>query len=225
MDDIAKLVREFVFDRFLETASPPVIEEIMRKFNLTRDDTSKVLRGLEAARHLVLLKNTDRILMAHPFSSIATPFRVTRENNRVYYANCSWDSIAFHVMLREPVVIDSYCHHCGENVQITLVNQRVLSLKPEGAIVYLGIPAARWWQDITLTCSNNMTYFSNMAHLNEWVATNPDKKGTGLEIYQTLQLSIPIYRDKMKTDYKRPSKEELAAHFESLGLRGDFWKL
>ncbi len=225
LDDLAKLVRAFIFDRFLETASPPVVEEIMRRFKLTRTDASEVLRGLEAARHIALVKNTDRVLMAHPFSSIATPFRVTRQNNRVYYANCSWDSIAFHVMLREPVVIDSYCHHCGEDIHVTLVNQRILSLKPDGIIVYLATPAAKWWEDITNTCSNNMTFFSNMAHLNEWIAANPDKKGASLDIYQTLQLSSPIYRDKMKTDYKRPSKEELAAHFASLGLQGDFWKL
>ncbi len=225
MDDLTKAVRKLVFDRFLETGSPPVLEEIMQKFKLDRKRASGALKELEAGRHIVLLRNTNRILMAHPFSSIATPFRVRRQNNRVYHANCAWDAIAFHTMLNEPVVVDSYCHHCGEKVSITLVNQKPLFMRPDGVIVYIGTPAARWWDDISNTCSNNMTFFSNMAHLHEWVATNPDKQGANLDICQTLQLSIPIYRDKMKADYKRPSKEELAAHFESLGLHGDFWKL
>ncbi len=225
MDDLAKLVRAFIFDRFLETASPPVVEEIMRRFKLTRRDASEVLRGLEAARHIALVKNTDRVLMAHPFSSLATPFRVARQNNRVYYANCSWDSIAFHVMLCEPIVIDSYCHHCGEDIHITLVNQRILSLKPDGTIVYLATPAAKWWEDITNTCSNNMTFFSSRSHLDEWLDAKGEKRGEVLSIDQTLRLSVPIYKGKLEVDYARPSREQLVAHFESLDLRGDFWKL
>jgi len=49
--------------------------------------------------------------------------------------------------------------------------------------------------------------------------------GVALTIDQTHALSVPLYRDRAKLDYVRPSKEELTAHFRSLGLTGPFWDL
>src|SRR2546422_6447848 len=93
--------RKLVLDHFREHAVPPVLEDLMTRFRLGRDDAFEVLRGLEAARHLKLVPGTQRILMAFPFSAIATPFRVTRPViGRRYYANCAWDAVAFHSMLR-----------------------------------------------------------------------------------------------------------------------------
>jgi len=48
----------------------------MRKFGLDRASAFKVLTDLQSARHIALLTGTQRILMAFPFSSIVTPFRV-----------------------------------------------------------------------------------------------------------------------------------------------------
>jgi hypothetical protein len=49
--------------------------------------------------------------------------------------------------------------------------------------------------------------------------------GEALTIEQTLRLSVPIYEDKMSLDYARPSREQTIAHFQSLGLTSDFWKI
>lgn len=225
LDDLSKLVRKFVFDHFLEKASPPVLEEIMRRFTLSREQAFAVLKELEATRHLALVKGTQRILMAYPFSGIPTPFKVTLRNNRKYFANCAWDSVAFHVMLGEDLRIDSFCHHCAEEVRIALSNHRASLLSPEGVVAYVGLPASKWWDDIIGTCSNNMTFFSYRNHVNEWLRANPSQRGESLTVDETVRLSIPIYKNKMKLDYTRPSREDLLAHFESLGLRGDFWTL
>ena len=225
MENLPRLVRKFVFDHFLEHAGPPVLEEVMQKFGLSRLEAADVLKELEAGRHVVLLRGTQRILMAHPFSSIPTPFKVTLENDRRYFANCSWDSIAFHIMLGENVRVDSFCHHCGEDVDLELSEQNVASRNPGGVLVYFGTPAKRWWDDVIDTCSNNMTFFASRRHLDEWLAANSGQGGEALTPEQVLKLSVPIYKDKMRMDYARPSKDELSAHFESLGLCGEFWDL
>jgi hypothetical protein len=49
--------------------------------------------------------------------------------------------------------------------------------------------------------------------------------GETLTIDQTLRLSVTIYKEKMSLDYARPSREQTLAHFQSLGLTGDFWKI
>ncbi len=93
-----KEVRKFVFDCFLETGRAPVVEEIMRRFQLDRDEAVQRLHELEASHHVLLLPGTHRILMANPFSNLPTPFRVSAGSMH-YYANCAWDAIALHVVL------------------------------------------------------------------------------------------------------------------------------
>jgi len=225
LEKLPNLVRKYVFDHFLEKSVPPVLEQIMNKFELSRADAFDVLKQLEAARHLALLKGTQRILMAWPFSSIATPFHVKVDNKGSYFANCAWDSIAFHVMLGNDVVVKSFCHHCGEDVKIELGNQKVASAHPSSVLVYFAIPAARWWDDMITTCSNNMTFFSSKGHLQEWLQAGHDEGGEAVTIEKMLKLSVSIYKAKMNIDYARPAKADLSAYFETIGLRGDFWKL
>ena len=89
--ELVAQARKMVFDHFREHAVPPVLEDVMRQFELGREDAFAVLRALEDAHHLKLVPGTQRILMAFPFSAIATPFRVTANNQR-YFANCAWDA-------------------------------------------------------------------------------------------------------------------------------------
>ncbi len=114
-DSLARDIRKYVFDHFLEHAVPPVLEQIMERYHLDRVEAFAILKSLEEARHLKLVPGTQRILMAFPFSAVATPFRVTRPViGRRYYANCAWDAVAFHAMLHEIIRIEGRCHHCAK---------------------------------------------------------------------------------------------------------------
>jgi hypothetical protein len=102
----------------------------------------------------------------------------------------------------------------------------MVSSRPgESPLVYLSLRAAKWWENILLTCSNNMVFFSSHQHLEDWKNSSSITGGEALTIEQTLKLSIPFYRHKMSIDYARPSREETIAHFKSLGLTGEFWKV
>src|SRR6266699_2722781 len=160
--NLLKNVRKYIFEHFEEHAIAPVLEQIMQKFELDRTSAFNALVDLQSARHIALLPGTQRILMAFPFSSIVTPFKVRiARKEKDYFANCAWDAVAIHVAVGKEQWIDSYCHHCAEE----------------------------------------------------------------MTIQQTLKLSVPIYKNKMTLDYARPSREQTIAHFQSLGLTGDFWKI
>jgi len=224
-DSLARDARKFVFDHFVEQAVPPVLEQIMERYRLRREEAFAVLKGLEEARHLKLVPGTQRILMAFPFSAVATPFRVTRPViGRRYYANCAWDAVAFHSMLHEIIRIDGRCHHCAEPISIELAGGKSRSTPP-APVVYLALPASQWWNDIVLTCSNHMVFFSGESHLDEWRRVTQASGGAILTVEETHALSVPIYRDKLRVEYVRPGKDQLVAHFRSLGLTGDFWRL
>src|SRR5256885_7242439 len=139
----------------------------------------EVLQWLETARHVRLVPGTQRILMAFPFSAVATPFVVTRRNRRWYFANCAWDAVAFHAMLNEEVRIGTQCHHCAEPIAITLANGQAMAT-PRGPIVHLSLPASQWWNDIVNTCANHMVFFRSRSHLDDWRELNPGPEGAVL---------------------------------------------
>jgi len=199
----------------------------MRRFGLDRASAFKVLVDLQSARHIALLTGTQRILMAFPFSSVVTPFRVkVAGKDKEYFANCAWDAVAIHVALGKEQWISSYCHHCSEDIKIHLKDQRPISKQSDiQPLVYLALPASKWWENILLTCSNNMVFFSSKDHLDEWKGSESVTGGEALTVEQTLRLSVPIYKDKMSLGYARPSREQTIAHFQSLGLTSEFWKI
>ena len=224
-DDLARHVRKYVFEHFLEHTSPPVVEQVMRQFSLTRDTATNVLTSLETSRHVALVKGTARILMAFPFSAVATPFRTTI-GERSYFANCAWDALAFHAMVGRNIRVDSFCHHCAEPIRIEMRNGRATVVKPAETLVYLALPARRWWDDIITTCSNTMVFFSSAEHrdASDLCATT-DGGGASLTPDEIHTLSVPLYGPRLDLDYMRPSKDALLAHFASMGLTGDFWTL
>ena len=216
-------VRLFIFEHFLEHGSPPVVEAVMRDFALTREAATGVLRELEAARHIALVPGTARILMAFPFSAIATPFRAT-VRGRSYFANCAWDAIAFHAMLGDDVLIESFCHHCAEPITVEL-RDGTFDVAPVDALVYLALPPTSWWSDIVTTCSNTMVFFASAEHRDASDLCAPPTSAASLSPSQVHALSGPIYARKFAIDYARPSKDELLAQFAALGLSGEYWTL
>ena len=196
IENLQKNIRKYIFEHFEEHTTAPVLEQIMRKFGLDRASAFKALTGLQSARHIALLTGTQRILMAFPFSSMVTPFRVkVAGKERVYFANCAWDAVAIHVALGKEQWISSFCHHCSEAIKIHLKDQRVISQQSDNQpLVYLALPASKWWDNIVLTCSNNMVFFSSKNHLDEWIKSGAAIGGEALTINQTLRLSIPIYK-------------------------------
>jgi hypothetical protein len=222
----AQRVRLFVYEHFLEHAVPPLVEQLMTEFELTRAQTVAVLREVAESRGVAVVKGTSRILMAWPFSAIATPF-VVRSGGKRYYANCSWDAIAFHAMLDQaPVRIDSYCHHCARPIEIELEGGRATLVEPSTTIVYLALRPTQWWEDIILTCSNTMVFFCSPEHRDaSGIVPTDDQPGASLTPQQAHELGVPLYRDRLRMDYARPGRDELNAHFASLGLTGPYWQI
>jgi hypothetical protein len=219
---LAQQIRLFIFQHLASTGNPPVVEQLMTEFGLSRDETAGFLRELADARHIALVNGTSRILMAFPFSAIATPFRVTA-NGRSYFANCAWDAVAFHSMLDADIEIDSFCHHCGAPIGIEFHDGRATRVAPAETIVYLALRPTQWWEDIITTCSNTMVFFASPDHRDASDIAAPTDQAASLTPDEVHALGVPLYSRKLSMDYARPGRDELAAHFASLGLTGPYW--
>ncbi|MBA2263546.1 MAG: hypothetical protein H0W10_02665 [Chloroflexi bacterium] len=223
-DLLIQRVRLYIFEHFLKHAQPPVCEQLMNEFSISRDEAMEILRELESARHIALVQGTARILMAFPFSAIATPFRVTARG-QAYFANCAWDAVAFHAMLRDDVRVDSFCHHCGTPITIELRDGRATRVEPAETLVYLALRPTQWWENIVTTCSNTMVFFASPQHRDASDLCAPTDQAASLTPDQVHALSGPIYSRKLELDYARPTREKLLDHFAAMGLTGDYWKI
>lgn len=224
MTDLAPRLRLAIFERFLADARPPLVEELMPAFDLGRATAEATLRDLAEARHIALVPGTARILMAFPFSAIATPFRVEVGGTR-YFANCSWDAIAFHAMLGAEVHVTSSCHHCARPIEVVMADGAARHVEPATALVHLALPPSRWWDDIVTTCGSTMVFFCSAQHRDASALCGPPEEAVSLTPDEVHALSGPIYARKFALDYARPGREELLAHFAAIGLAGPYWQL
>jgi hypothetical protein len=128
-------------------------------------------------------------------------------------------------MLGEGIRVESYCDHCATPIEVEMQDGRAINLRPQDALVYLALPPARWWEDITATCSNTMVFFASPEHRDASALCAPANQSASLTPDQVHALSGPIYARKFALDYARPSKQELLDHFAAIGLTGDYWTL
>lgn len=223
-NDLGARVRLAIFERFLADARPPLVEELMPDFDLDRAEAEAALHELADARHIALVPGTARILMAFPFSAIPTPFGVDARGGS-YFANCAWDAIAFHAMLGDEVRVRSACHHCARPIEVVMADGAARRVEPATAIVHLALPPSRWWEDIVTTCGSTMVFFCSSEHRDASALCGPPEETVSLTPDEVHALSGPIYASKFAIDYARPGRDELLAHFASIGLTGPYWQL
>jgi hypothetical protein len=82
------------------------------------------------AKDLILVED-GRVRVAYPFSSAPTPFRVVSADGRERYAVCAIDALGVPVLLDQPVMIHSRCHHCREPLE--------LGVNPDGPVAGQGV--------------------------------------------------------------------------------------
>jgi len=122
-------LRAEIFEAFAATGAPPELPD-------TPD-----LRALEA-RHVVVLDEYARIVMAHPFAAHHDGARVDA-GGRTWWGNCAWD--AFGIV------------HALGLADATVTAQGVAVRTTDGvpeetdAVFDVAVPAAHWWDDIAHT--------------------------------------------------------------------------
>lgn len=121
-------LRRRIVEAFAATGRPPRLGDCPE------------LREL-ADRHVVVLGDGGRILMAHPFAAHRHGTRVDA-GDRTWWGNCAWDGLGIAAVLglREATVTSN-----GIGIEIARG-------EPAGEVVFhVAVPAHRWWEDIAFT--------------------------------------------------------------------------
>jgi hypothetical protein len=141
--------RAQIYDHIFQAGRIPSLPELAQALAQPEAETRASLLRLADAHMLVLAPDSDAIVMANPFSAVASPFAV-RVDSRVYYANCIWDALGIPAMLGQPGLIETSCGCCGFPMQVSVGDGAVMTTGPE-AVAHFALPAARWWNDIITT--------------------------------------------------------------------------
>ena len=159
-------VRFSIYQRFLEDARPPVVEELMATFDRCRDRShGRRSASWCEARSIAVVKGHfahpdgvavlgDRDSVHRPTLAAAT-ISPTARGMRSRSTPCS---------ANEPIAIDSFCHHCGRPIRHRDGGGHATHVEPESTIVYLALRPTEWWEDIITTCSNTMVFFCSAEH-------------------------------------------------------------
>lgn len=147
LEGLEDRVRRAVYEGFILEGRAPSRAEIAAGLGLDEAEVKRTLARLSDGRVLVLQPESSEILMANPFSAVATLFLVEAGPRR-WWGNCIWDGLGIPAMLRIAARVRTSCSDCGEAIELEVAGGKVEAAE---AVAHFTVPARRWWDDIVFT--------------------------------------------------------------------------
>jgi hypothetical protein len=219
---IDQAVRRAVYRGFVERGHPPDAPRIAAELGETEESVRAALRRLHEGHALVLRAGDGgRVLVAHPFSALPTPFCV--ENARgPWWGYCIWDSLAIAAIVGGDTRIRTRSGAIGAEM--------ILDVRADGTLsdttprVHLAVPAARWWDDITFACGTILLFAAGDS-IDAWCERHGIPRGEIVAVQTMWDLARAWYSDRLAADWRRRTPSEAEETFRRLGLTSSFWKL
>ena len=220
-------VRLEVYESFAATGRAPTAPELAYRLDRPEADVAETLADLASRRHLALDpvpagERGDRIVLAHPFSSIPMGFSVMGRET-LWWGGCAWDSFALpHLLPDEPeVLVATTCPAC-RRPYAWLVGR---DTPPAGdQVAHFLVPAAHMWDDIVHTCSNQRI-FCDEGCVDRWLADAGRQRGYVMDLATLWRLASHWYDGRLDRGYRRREPADAAAYLRDVGLSGAFWGL
>jgi len=140
-------VRRHLLAAFAAGAIPTRVA-VAQALGLDYAQVSASYLALDATHVVVLDRATGEVWMAMPFSAVPTAFRVV-VGGRSVWANCAWDAYGIAAALDEDITFTTPCPASGAVIAGGV--RRGVAYAHAGAVAYVGVPAAQWWDDIGFT--------------------------------------------------------------------------
>ena len=143
-------IRLFIYECLAASGRAPDAREIAQRFAISRPEARQALRRLHEAHALVLQPGGEAVLMAHPFSAVATDYRVLVDGITLY-ANCAWDSLGIPAMLARDAAIAARHPLTGDIMRYAVESGRLRSESDRDLLVHFAHPFRQWYDDIVET--------------------------------------------------------------------------
>ena len=132
----------------LARGAQPTRVSVLQALGLDYAAVSASYARLAEAHVVVLDPGSGEVWMALPFSAVPTDFRVVAGDVAVW-ANCAWDAFGVAAALDRDISFATACP--GSGVVISAGVRHGVAHANPGTVAHVGVPAARWWDDIGYT--------------------------------------------------------------------------
>ena len=217
--EIDARVRYAVYATFAEGLVPRSLS-IASRLHVSQQAVKESYERLHAARAIVLDPHTKEVWMAHPFSAVPTDFRV-RAEGRDWFANCAWDAFGIAVLTGMDAVLSTTCLDCDGPIVHRVEERRLVDAH---GVVHFVVPAAKWWDNIALTCST-IRFFRSEEHVLNWSARTETPIGAIMPVENLWQLTQHWYEGRLSPDWKPRPREWSQELLSDAGFTGSFWTL
>ncbi len=146
-DSLDRQVRMYAFGQAAETAHVPTPSEIATALARTQSEVEESLLRLAGGHVIIPAPGTANIWAANPFCAVPTNFRVDALG-RAYWGICIWDALGIPAALHSDATVTARCGDCSEQIVLAV---RDGTLAGGEGIIHIGVPAARWWENIAFT--------------------------------------------------------------------------
>ncbi|MFF7187367.1 organomercurial lyase [Streptomyces sp. NPDC008222] len=216
-------VRLAVYTGFASSGHAPSVPELAALTGLAPDQVRQELHTLHGSHDVVLNpRDTDQIVMAHPFASVPLGFAVMGART-LWWGGCAWDSFAIPCLLKdEPdVLVATRCPSC-DTPHAWVVGR---DAPPQGdQVAHFLTPMRRVWDDVVHTCGNQRLFCSTGC-VDTWLHKTGQERGYVMDLGTVWRLARDWYTGRLEPGYTRRDPASATAYFSEVGLHGSFWGL
>jgi hypothetical protein len=215
-------LRLVVYRSFATAGRVPDARNLAVELHATTEDVSDGLGQLARARHLVLDASGERVVMAHPFSSVPVGFAVMGAGV-LWWGGCAWDSFALPqlVPLQAPMLVSTRCPAC---LRPHVWDVGRDAPPPGEQVAHFLVPAEHMWMDVVHTC-RNQRIFCSPACVEAWLASAGAAEGYVMDLTTLWRLAEHWYDGRLERAYQRRDPAVAQKYLRSVGLSGSFWGL
>lgn len=214
------LVHHKVIAGFVQRGFAPSVERLADELARPAPAIEAALERLHRGHGLVLHPGTHAPWIAHPFSS--TPTNVWIEaGERGWWAPCLWCALGVCALAAPDAVIHTRLEGEHEPLRIEVRGGEVVS---RGLLVHFATPPREAWNNVNAWCAS-VQPFASEERVDAWCARHALPRGECLTLEQLQRLARAWYGRHLAEDWSKWSLAQAQAIFDSVGLRGDFWRL
>ncbi len=178
-----------ILAEFIRSGGPVKVDDIVARLRAyPPGEVTIAVRELDEAD--MILVDHAHVMIAYPFASPVTAFRVRLVDGRERYAVCAVDALGIAAMLGQPVTIRSPCHHCGAPLQIDVAPDGPIG--PSDIMVWVGERGDLRKKACTSFCLT-LNFFRSEEHLRSWWEGHPDVSGAAAVLDEAFALGARIF--------------------------------
>jgi len=184
----AKRVRRYLEDHFLQHGYGPGIRDIVTDLVLPQQRVWDALHVLERAVQVMFVPGTQNLVKVPPFSYVPTRHRAVVDDGRSWHIGCAGEACAIHGLFPgQTVTLTSLCPDCWTDIEITIRDGVVTGMKPETAVIHMGMHPRDFPAEWNETC-DSFNFFASAEHVRTWEAALPHKRGVRISVDSMIKL-------------------------------------